>query len=139
MTDAPGTISVTLFAGLELRAREPRTRYRLDPREAATVGAVTIAAAPAAGDALANGSLTAASLAVSNATGTVGISANVTSTGNLTKTGAGTLALTSGTSSFAGIGANGGTLTVNGVVHAAPDRALAPGDEVALFPPLGGG
>jgi molybdopterin converting factor small subunit len=27
---------------------------------------------------------------------------------------------------------------VNGV-HAAPDRALAPGDEVALFPPLGGG
>ena len=41
MTDARGTISVTLFAGLELRAREPRTSYRLDPREIATVGAVT--------------------------------------------------------------------------------------------------
>ena len=31
-----------------------------------------------------------------------------------------------------------GLILVNGV-HAAPDRVLGPGDEVALFPPLGGG
>ena len=41
MTDARGTISVTLFAGLELRAREPRTSYEFDPRETGTVEAVT--------------------------------------------------------------------------------------------------
>ena len=31
-----------------------------------------------------------------------------------------------------------GLILVNGV-HAASDRVLDPGDEVALFPPLGGG
>ena len=31
-----------------------------------------------------------------------------------------------------------GIVLVNGV-HAAGDRVLAPGDEVSLFPPLGGG
>lgn len=41
MTDAAGTISVKLFAGLELRTRERRTAYQLDAREAVTVGAVT--------------------------------------------------------------------------------------------------
>jgi molybdopterin converting factor small subunit len=82
MTDAPGTISVTLFAGLDLRAREPRTRYRFDPGEAATVDAVAAAAGLEPGG--------------------------------------------------AGLG------LVNGV-HAAPDQPLVAGDEVALFPPLGGG
>jgi molybdopterin converting factor small subunit len=82
MTDAAGTITVRLFAGLELRAREPRTAWEFDPREAATVGAVTEA---------------------------IGL----------------------------GPGA-AGLILVNGV-HASGDRALGPGDEVALFPPLGGG
>jgi molybdopterin converting factor small subunit len=40
MTEAGGTISVKLFAGLELRAREPRTSYDFDLREVATVAAV---------------------------------------------------------------------------------------------------
>ncbi len=40
MTEARGTISVKLFAGLELRAREPRTSYDFDLREVATVAAV---------------------------------------------------------------------------------------------------
>ena len=31
-----------------------------------------------------------------------------------------------------------GLVLVNGM-HAGPERVLAPGDEVALFPPLGGG
>jgi len=31
-----------------------------------------------------------------------------------------------------------GLVLVNGV-HAGPDHVLGPGDEVALFPPLGGG
>ncbi len=43
MTDAAGTISVRLFAGLELRARAPRTSYGSDPRETATVTAVAAA------------------------------------------------------------------------------------------------
>jgi molybdopterin synthase sulfur carrier subunit len=82
MGDATGTISVRLFAGLELRAREPRTAYEFDPREAATVAAVTKALGLAPGAA--------------------------------------------------------GLVLVNGV-HAAASQALVSGDEVALFPPLGGG
>jgi molybdopterin converting factor small subunit len=82
MTDAAGTISVKLFAGLELRAREPRTDYRFDPREIATVGAATEA---------------------------IGLDR-----------------------------AAAGLILVNGV-HASSDQALGPGDEVSLFPPLGGG
>jgi len=82
MGDAAGTISVRLFAGLELRAREPRTAYEFDPRETATVAAVTEAVGLVPGAA--------------------------------------------------------GLILVNGV-HAAGDQALVPGDEVALFPPLGGG
>jgi sulfur-carrier protein len=82
MTDASGTISVRLFAGLELRAREPRTAWEFAPGQAATVSAVMEA-----------------------------------------------LGLESGAA---------GLVLVNGV-HARPERALDPGDEVALFPPLGGG
>jgi molybdopterin converting factor small subunit len=82
MTDAAGTISVTLFAGLELRARERRTAWEFDPRETATVGAVAAA---------------------------VGLEPGAA-----------------------------GLVLVNGV-HAGPERVLGPGDEVALFPPLGGG
>ena len=82
MTDAAGTISVRLFAGLELRAREQRTAYELDPREVPTVEAVT---------------------------GAVGLQPGAA-----------------------------GLVLVNGV-HARAGQTLGPGDEVALFPPLGGG
>jgi molybdopterin converting factor small subunit len=82
MTDAAGTISVKLFAGLELRAREPRTFYEFDARETATVTAVAEA---------------------------IGLDPGAA-----------------------------GLILVNGV-HASGDQALGPGDEVALFPPLGGG
>jgi molybdopterin synthase sulfur carrier subunit len=82
MTDAGGTISVKLFAGLELRAREPRTSYRFDPRETSTVAAVTAA---------------------------IGLEPGAA-----------------------------GLVLVNGV-HVLPDQTLGPGDEVSLFPPLGGG
>jgi molybdopterin converting factor small subunit len=82
MTEGAGTISVKLFAGLELRAREPRTSWEFDPREATTVGAVTEA---------------------------IGLQPGAA-----------------------------GLILVNGV-HAARDQALVPDDEVALFPPLGGG
>jgi molybdopterin converting factor small subunit len=82
MTDAPGTISVKLFAGLELRTRERRPTWALDPGEAATVGAVIEA---------------------------VGLEPCAA-----------------------------GLVLVNGL-HAGPERVLCPGDEVALFPPLGGG
>ena len=82
MTDAAGTISVRLFAGLELRTRERRATWEFEPGEAATVGAVTEAQGLEPGAA--------------------------------------------------------GLVLVNGV-HAGPDRALGPGDEVALLPPVGGG
>jgi molybdopterin converting factor small subunit len=82
MTDAAGTISVKLFAGLELRAREPRTDYRFDPRQTDTVGALIEA---------------------------IGLEPGAA-----------------------------GLVLVNGV-HASSGQALGPGDEVALFPPLGGG
>ncbi len=82
MTDAAGTISVRLFAGLELRARERRTAYELDPREAPTIEAVT---------------------------GVIGLEPGAA-----------------------------GLVLVNGV-HAGAGQTLGPGDEVALFPPLGGG
>jgi len=82
MTEAAGTISVKLFAGLESRTRERRTAYAFDPRETTTVGAVTEA-----------------------------------------------LGLEPGAA---------GLILVNGV-HATRDQVLGPDDEVALFPPLGGG
>ncbi len=82
MTDAAGTISVRLFAGLESRTRERRAAWELDPREVATVGALTEA-----------------------------------------------LGLEPGAA---------GLILVNGM-HAGPEQVLSSGDEVALFPPLGGG
>jgi sulfur-carrier protein len=82
MTEAAGTISVKLFAGLESRARERRSVWEFEPGQAATVGAVTAV---------------------------LGLEPGAT-----------------------------GLILVNGV-HAGPERALGPGDEVALFPPLGGG
>jgi sulfur-carrier protein len=82
MTDASGTISVRLFAGLELRTRERRAVWEFAPGQAATVSAVMEA-----------------------------------------------LGLEPGAA---------GLVLVNGV-HARPERTLDPGDEVALFPPLGGG
>jgi sulfur-carrier protein len=82
MADAAGTIRVRLFAGLELRAREPRTAYEFDPRETASVGAIIAA---------------------------VGLEPGAA-----------------------------GLILVNGV-HATPELTLGPGDEVSLFPPLGGG
>ena len=82
MTDAAGTISVKLFAGLELCAREPRRSYGFDPRETTTV--------------------TAVAEAIGLDPGAVGL------------------------------------ILVNGV-HASGDQELGPGDEVALFPPVGGG
>lgn len=82
MTDAAGTISVKLFAGLELRTRQHRTTHAFDPREVPTVAAVMEA---------------------------VGLEHGAA-----------------------------GLILVNGV-HAGAEHALGPGDEVALFPPLGGG
>ena len=116
-TVTAGTLALasgaTLTAGGAL-ALNNGTRFDLGG-SSATVGAVTIPVAPASGDALANGSLNAASLAVTNSSGTVGISANLTTTGNLDKSGAGTLALTSGTSAIAGtIGVSGGNLSLAG-------------------------
>ena len=64
------------------QAREPRTAWEFDPREATTVGAVTEA---------------------------IGLEPGAA-----------------------------GLILVNGV-HAAAGRALVAGDEVSLFPPLGGG
>jgi len=82
MTTAGDTFSVRLFAGLESRAREPRTTYTVSPADAPTVGDVT-----------------------------------------------GVLGLAPGAA---------GLVLVNGL-HAPPDQALLAGDEVSLFPPLGGG
>jgi len=75
-------ISVRLFAGLELRARDRRTAYDLAPSAAPTVAAAI--------DAL-------------------GLPPGAT-----------------------------GLVLVNGV-HAAFERELVAGDELSLFPPLGGG
>ncbi len=82
MTDAAGTISVRLFAGLELRTPGRRTACEFDPLEVGSVAAVVEA---------------------------VGLEPGAA-----------------------------GLILVNGV-HAGPEHALGPGDEVALFPPLGGG
>jgi molybdopterin converting factor small subunit len=82
MTSAGEHISVKLFAGLELRARERRTAYEIALSDAPTVAAVTLALGLAPGAA--------------------------------------------------------GLVLVNGL-HATAERELAPGDEVSLFPPLGGG
>jgi molybdopterin converting factor small subunit len=82
MTGAGEQISVKLFAGLELRARERRTAYEFAPSDAPTVAAVTLALGLAPGAA--------------------------------------------------------GLVLVNGL-HATAERQLAAGDEVSLFPHLGGG
>jgi molybdopterin converting factor small subunit len=82
MTDPGGTISVKLFAGLELRTSERRTAYDFAPSDAPTVAAVNLALGLAPGVA--------------------------------------------------------GLVLVNGL-HATADRELIAGDEVSLFPPLGGG
>ncbi len=58
MSAPADTIAVTLFAGLELRARERRTEYTLSPADAPTVGALTASlglASGAAGLVLVNG------------------------------------------------------------------------------------
>jgi len=82
MTDTDGTISVTLFAGLEMSARERRTAYDFTPSVAPTVAALIRVLGIAPGAA--------------------------------------------------------GLVLVNGL-HATAARELAAGDEVALFPLLGGG
>ncbi len=82
MTDAAGTISVKLFAGLELSAAERRSEYEYDPRVVPTVGAVAEA---------------------------IGLEPGAA-----------------------------GLILVNGV-HAGLDHVLGPGDQVSLFPPVGGG
>ena len=68
-----------------------------------TVGAVNIAAAPASGNTVQNGSLAGASYAVSNTSGNVIVTANLLANGGagLTKSGAGTLTL-SGSNSYTG-------------------------------------
>ena len=78
-----------------------------------TVGAVSITAAPASGNTIQNGSLTGTSYAASNSTGTAVVSANLLANGSigLTKSGAGTLAL-SGTNTYTGgTNVNAGTLS----------------------------
>ena len=82
MTSAGEHISVELFAGLELRARERRTTYEFAISDAPAVAAVT--------------------RALGLAPGAVGL------------------------------------VLVNGL-HATAECELSPGDEVSLFPPLGGG
>ncbi len=82
MTAAGEDISVRLFAGLELAARERRAQYRFSAAELATVADLM--------DAL-------------------GLQPGVA-----------------------------GLVLVNGL-HASVRQKLAPGDEVSLFPPLGGG
>lgn len=82
MTTAPDSISVKLFAGLELATTERCATRVFEPREAPTVGALARRLG------LERGAL--------------------------------------------------GLVLVNGL-HAGADRELRGGDEVSLFPPLGGG
>jgi len=79
-----------------------------------TVGAVSLTAAAASGAAtLLNGTLSGTSFAVSNASGTAVLSANLAGSGALTMSGAGTLWL-SGSSTFSGgVTVNAGALQVN--------------------------
>lgn len=82
MTASSDSITVRLFAGLELRTRERRAQLSLTLADAPTVGAIS-----------------------------------------------GCLGLEPGVASL---------VLVNGL-HARDDLRLSPGDEVSLFPPLGGG
>ncbi len=69
-----------------------------------SVGGVSVTTPAASGDTILNGSLTGTSYAVSNASGNVGISANLLANGaaGLTKSGAGTLTLTGTGNSYTG-------------------------------------
>ena len=95
-----------------------------------TVGAVTVTKAAASGDTIRNGSLTGASYAASNTTGTAIISANllVNATAGFAKTGAGTVTL-SGTNTYTGttsVGNSGGSLQIDSAA------ALPSGSTISL-------
>lgn len=82
---------------------------------AQTVGAVTISAAPVAGDVLSNGTLTGTSFAISNATGQTIISASLAGpSATLTKTGAGSTTLSAANSYGGATNVNAGTLALSG-------------------------
>jgi len=80
-----------------------------------SVGAVSVTSAASAGDTIGNGSLTGASYAVSNTTGTAVISANLLLSGSagLTKSGAGTLTLSGANTFSGGFTLAGGTVNIN--------------------------
>jgi len=81
-----------------------------------SVGAVSVTTSAASGDTIANGNLTGTSYAVSNASGDVGISANLLANGaaGFAKTGNGNVTL-SGANTYTGAtGINGGTVTISG-------------------------
>ena len=85
-----------------------------------TVGAVSVTTPAASGDTIGNGDLTGTSYAVSNASGTAVISANLLGTGAFTKTGDGSVTL-SGNNSYGGLtSAKEGILTLTG------NRTVAP-------------
>ena len=93
-----------------------------------TVGAVSVTTAAGSGDTIGNGNLITTSYAVSNATGDVGISANLGGgSGGLTKTGAGTLTFGGSSNSIISgrVIVNAGGLTID------TGATLTVGDQVA--------